>query len=55
VAIGDQRKSLRVSSVAKETRLGELDSVILCLLFIMCDVWYIGCLYTVNSLNFCVS
>jgi len=34
VAIGDQRKSLRVSSVAKETRLGELYSVFPVLLII---------------------
>jgi len=30
VAIGDQRKSLKFPSLAKETRLGELDSVFLC-------------------------
>jgi len=29
VAIGDQRRSLRISSVAKEIRLGELDSALL--------------------------
>jgi len=32
VAISDQRRSLRISSVAKEIRLGELDSVIFMLI-----------------------